>query len=383
VASIYKRHQTLWAKYRDASGAIVRNPTKYRVGQEELALRYARRKEELAVERRTKAAGIQTVKTYTDKWIKARSGRVATWKDEQSRLRRHLVPTLGSMRLDAVKPRHVRDWVLKLREGELAPRTVRHVFQTFRRMMQSAYIEELVIANPVVVDKGVLPKNVDADPAWRQGAIYTRAEVQRLISEPELGDRRLRYALQALGGLRSGEAARLRWRDYEPDVEPLGRLSLLKTKMGVPRQVPVHPVLAAMLAEAKLERKPDADDLIISGERVPWQLTREAADDLVALGMRHRRAHDLRRTFISLAREDGARADLLEIVTHGPKQGDMISLYSTFPWSALCGEVAKLKVSRVASSDVAVLHEKPGHRSGTLSEKANGPIAQQDRATVS
>jgi hypothetical protein len=35
------------------------------------------------------------------------------------------------MRLDEVRPRHVRDLVLDLRKhGELAPRTVRHVYAT-------------------------------------------------------------------------------------------------------------------------------------------------------------------------------------------------------------------------------------------------------------
>ena len=61
------------------------------------------------------------------------------------------------------------------------------------------------------------------------------------------------------------------------------------------------------------------------------------------LGLRRRRGHDLRRTFITLAQVDGARRDLLEIVTHGPR-GDIVSIYTTFPWPALCAEVAKLDV---------------------------------------
>lgn len=40
--------------------------------------------------------------------------------------------------------------------------------------------------------------------------------------------------------------------------------------------------------------------------------------DLDALGIHRRRCHDLRRTFITLAREDGARADVLEVITHAP-----------------------------------------------------------------
>ena len=40
---------------------------------------------------------------------------------------------------------------------------------------------------------------------------------------------------------------------------------------------------------------------------------------------------------------DGARREFLETVTHGPR-GDIMSVYSTFPWPALCAEVVKLKI---------------------------------------
>jgi len=62
------------------------------------------------------------------------------------------------------------------------------------------------------------------------------------------------------------------------------------------------------------------------------------------LGLRRRRGHDLRRTFITLAQVDGARRDLLESVTHGPR-GDIVSVYTSFPWPALCEEVGKLKIT--------------------------------------
>lgn len=62
-----------------------------------------------------------------------------------------------------------------------------------------------------------------------------------------------------------GEAAALRWRHYDPTVTPRGRLLVAKsystrrdveksTKTDAVKHVPVHPVLAAMLAEWKLGR---------------------------------------------------------------------------------------------------------------------------------
>jgi hypothetical protein len=91
-----------------------------------------------------------------------------------------------------------------------------------------------------------------------------------------------------------------------------------------------------------------------------------------ALGLRHRRGHDLRRTMISLARTDGARKDILELCTHTPrKSGNTIDLYTTFPWEALCAEVAKLKVQRHERGQLARLalaasaeKENPGSPAG-------------------
>jgi hypothetical protein len=63
------------------------------------------------------------------------------------------------------------------------------------------------------------------------------------------------------------------------------------------------------------------------------------------LRYRRRRFHDLRRTMITLARVDGARPDLLKMVTHGPS-GNILDIYTSMPWEILCAEVAKLRIER-------------------------------------
>jgi len=40
---------------------------------------------------------------------------------------------------------------------------------------------------------------------------------------------------------------------------------------------------------------------------------------------------------------DGARKDVLRWVTHGAT-GDIVDLYTTLPWAALCVEVQKLRI---------------------------------------
>ncbi len=119
--------------------------------------------------------------------------------------------------------------------------------------------------------------------------------------------------------------------------------------------MPVHPVLARLLAEWKrsgwpvmMLREPTADDLIVPSRRSSHRVKNHALlkfrEDLTKLVMRWRRQHDLRRTFISLARADGARKDVLERVTHGSR-GDIVDLYTELPWAVLCEEVAKIRLA--------------------------------------
>jgi integrase len=364
MSSVYAKGPTLYVRYKDEEGKWCSEATPFHPGQEDKARRYVKQLEARinASKELTDSAGLEpgtpiTVAQYTARWLKKREAlHHASHKDEACRLTKHMLPRLGHMLLEEVRPRHIHDFVLDLRSGSLAPRTIHHVFQTTSLLFKSAIIDELIDASPCVLTRGVLPKKVDKDPDWRNAAIYTRDEVEQLISDTRIPeDRRVLYALKGLAGLRHSEAAGLRWNSYDQQAEPLGALNLGKTKTKVPRRVPVHPTLARILAEWKLAgwertygRMPTHDDLITPTrnmtERTSQETPKQLHEDLDTLGLRRRRGHDLRRTLITLAQVDGARRDLLETVTHGPR-GDIMSVYTTFPWPALCEEVAKLKIS--------------------------------------
>jgi hypothetical protein len=95
-----------------------------------------------------------------------------------------------------------------------------------------------------------------------------------------------------------------------------------------------------------MDRMPSSKDLIIpargGGPRRRDRALHRFAKDLGRLGLRRRRPQDLRRTFIWLARADGARPDVLERVTHGDHR---VIRDSDLPWSLLCEEIAKLKIA--------------------------------------
>jgi len=157
-----------------------------------------------------------------------------------------------------------------------------------------------------------------------------------------------------------------------PGSIPLGRLIIansngsVTTKTGAKRWVPIHPVLAAMLAEWKLsgwpaafDRIPQPDDLIVphthptnKGPRVKFGGMRADHDsykrfhlDLDALGMRKRRVHDLRHTAITLYRDAGAERDILRRCTHQPAR-DVLEQYTSFEWSRLYAQIQPLKIER-------------------------------------
>jgi integrase len=368
VATLYARKNRWWVAWYENGG---RRQTSTGLLLEDKAKAEAvkrRIEEELAKCAALGEKSPGTVGAWRKTWLKQRAtDGVASVKDDAARLKH--ARELDSLRLEEVTPKHIRELVLRLkREGRLAPRTVRHVYSTLSLMFRDAVIEGHLRATPCVLRRGDLPAKKDADPTWRDGAVFSRAEVEQLLSDARVPEeRRALYAVLFCGGLRIGEVAALRWRHYEPDLQPLGKLLVAlsynrktATVKGVKvegrtRQVPVHPVLAAALASWRLggwERyvghAPQAEDLLLPNYRgahlrdpvVHANLLR----DLEALGLRARRVHDARRTFISLAMADGARKDVLRWVTHGPS-GDVVDAYTTLPWTALCAEVGKLHLT--------------------------------------
>jgi integrase len=179
-------------------------------------------------------------------------------------------------------------------------------------------------------------------------AVFDREEARTINSTPQIPfDRQIVYALELLAGVRPGEGAALHWRSYDPTKKPLGRLLVAtsyntrkdrekSTKTGSVRHVPVHPTLAAMLAEWKLSgwmtivgRMPEPDDLIVplppeaaarrrnrKGEPFrshDYSGKRWRDEDLPALGWRHRQHYDMKATFITLVVEDGADENVIRI----------------------------------------------------------------------
>lgn len=347
----------------------------------------------------------ETVSSYADRWLeRRRKAGVRTAEDEAARLRTYVLPALvevgeqhaalGSVALVDLRRPQVAAWLLELQTltsattgRRLAPRTVRHVYDVLRTMMLDAVQDGLISATPCTLRerKGELPKKRDADPRWRAGAVYTRSELEALIGSRELPiDRRVYYALLGVAGLRSSEAAGLRWRDYDDRAVPLGRLTVAmqigadreerETKTEQPRLVPVHPVLAALLTTWRGDgwpafylRHPRPDDLIVPSRagaevaRAGSKARERLLADLRTLGLRDtgRARHALRATLVTLGTEDGALRDVLDLLVWA-KPSEVRAGYQRFGWPALCAEVSRLRLELRPGADVVTLGKGSG-----------------------
>ena len=323
---------------------------------------------------------VETVAEYATRWAAALPH--LTSYVEQGQVKHHIVlSSLGPMPLDAVEGHHVVAWVHELRtksvmpgqgKGTLAPLTVRAIAGTLGKMFDAARFAKLVTGDPCTLPPGTLPARADKVPGARRTWRYERDDVERLLSDPVVpASRRVLYAVLFLTGARVGEAVSLRWRHFEPGRTPLGCLAIEMsfnakkrvekgTKTGVVREIPVHPTLAAVLAEWRLAgwkhhqvqrpaAMPRGEEFVVPSEtgtrRAATNVYRQLKADCVALEIRPRRVHGSRHTFISLAMDDGARADIIKKLTH-PSPSSAFDVYRSEGWPTFCAEVVKLRVVR-------------------------------------
>ena len=153
MGSVYRRGNKLWFKFKGPDGGKVQKPSGFDVGQETQARAVLER-----IEQRIRGQesieptelGPLRVERYATLWLTQRQALdLADWKNDETRLRLHILPRIGSLRLDAVRPRHLKDLFTDLRvEGKLAPHTLRNIYSVLKAMFRDALARrpDLVIA---------------------------------------------------------------------------------------------------------------------------------------------------------------------------------------------------------------------------------------------
>src|SRR5216683_158124 len=201
---VFRLGNKLWMTLRVRPGEWKNLPTRYRVGEEQSAATLRRLTQErldAGQDIDTASGGIPTVQAFGRVFLeKRRLVGVRSVGNDESRLRTHVFPSIGAMKLDEVEARHVAELIERVRASRRAPRTVRNIYSVVRALFRDAQIAGYVQANPCILTHYQLGKVRDAKKGWRAGALFSREELQALISDERVpADRRVLYALAGLG----------------------------------------------------------------------------------------------------------------------------------------------------------------------------------------
>ena len=386
MGSIYQRGGQLWGYYRLAGGKRSKSfATGFPVGQETKARdliveleRQAAEGQAIEVRRPVPRVGaVLTVAAFGEQFVDERQARgVMSVNHERNHLR--YLGELADRPLADLKKAEALAWARSLasRTGErgrrLSPATVQKITSTVKMLFKEAVKRDLLAVSPAVWDANDLPRKLTAARSRTGG--YTAEDVARFVYDERIAeDRRVLYALEFLTGMRTGEAAVRRWRDWEPEFQgDLGRLVCATawntehlvekaTKTEIEKWLPVHPALREILTAWKREgwakywgRTPGPDDLIVPStengvrsNRASWAAW---ARDLERLGMPHQRHYESRSTFRSLALAGGAARDDVDLLTHpSPRSASDVYTRVGVIWPRLCRAVRAIALDRPAA----------------------------------
>ncbi|MET0794627.1 MAG: tyrosine-type recombinase/integrase, partial [Polyangiaceae bacterium] len=294
---------------------------------------------------------------------------------------------LADLPCEELRPRHAERLVRELLDTvsshtgrALGEKYVSNIYGLFCTACSDARRQELMFVDPCILPRGLLSRK------HRRGTRqpYAVENVIRLsVQETEAG---VFATLALLTGMREGEICGLRWRDIDDAATPLGSIHLtaqydgqpLKTERGQgerSRKIPIHPELARKLAwwrDAGFElvncRKPGPADFIVA-RRERGSLdrlvnhTKKSGANLWAracqeAGVESQTLHATRHTFITLARRGGARAEVVERITHN-SSGTIVDHYTHWDWEPLCEAVLAIRLPEPVAKNVAALAARP------------------------
>jgi integrase len=290
-------------------------------------------------------------------------GVVTAAKDERGHIENHLIPMFGTMLVSELSFRVIKDKFARYLDGKHAGRTVRNIHSTLRSILIEAAEDALIVIVPAPLSskRDHLPPPRDKDPKWRKGAQFERGEIAQILScEAVLSMHRVLYATYFLTGSRAMEVLPLTVDAYIR-MDPWPCLAVLAEKGGrhageQTRYVPVHPELAAWLdwwleheyavLAGHLPRPTDPLFPNISTRRTGEQFMSHSQlykqwqrHDLPAVGLRHRRLHDARRTLVSVLRSAGVSDNAIRAVTHSSTADRILDAYTTWQWADLCRQL--------------------------------------------
>jgi integrase len=263
-----------------------------------------------------------TVGRYLEEWLAGQAQRTSphTHAGLASRVRRHIVPTLGDRRLSRLTGREVEGLYRDLAARGLAPGTIHLTAATLRQALGAALRLELVRTN--VAAQAAAPRRPPS-----RGRSLSAAEGERLIARAATDPLGAAYVLALGTGMRAGEVLALRWEDVDlaagrltvrtSMTRPPGGPVRAAPKAGKPRGVLLAPFVVAALRrcggttaqpDTPVFRSPQGEPLREQTLMRRWHAFCERG------GLPRVRFHDLRHSTATLLLERGVHPSIVAML---------------------------------------------------------------------
>jgi integrase len=266
-----------------------------------------------------------TLTAYAATWLDHRDLKPRTRADYRTLLERHILPTLGALRVSEITPVIVRDWYSRTAVG--APTLRAHIYGLLRTILGTAMDDDLLAANPCRIRGASSARRASkTEPA-------TLDELAVIVKETP-ARYQLMVLLAAWCALRFGELTELRGHDIDTkrgvikirravtwvDGKPI--VGRPKSDAGS-RDVAVPPHLLPAVREHLLAHGVGRSGLLFPSATDPARQMRQSTLQLWfypardAAGRKDLRFHDLRHTGAVLAAQTGATlAELMARLGH-------------------------------------------------------------------
>jgi integrase len=162
-------------------------------------------------------AGSTTVGEFMTRWLEdSAKGDLAprTYHNYKLQLRKHIIPSIGRVKLSKVSPAHVQAlYAAKLSDG-LKPSSVRYIHAVLHRALEQAVKWNLIPRNPA--------RAVDPPKIRKDEITPLDSQQARKLLDAASGEKfEALYVLSLTVGVRMGEALGLRWSDIDLDAKTL------------------------------------------------------------------------------------------------------------------------------------------------------------------
>jgi integrase len=163
-----------------------------------------------------------TLKDYLREWLHSTAKQTLkrnTFETYEIVMNTHLVPELGKMKLNQLKPSHIQNFYMQKIEEGLSPEYVRYMHTILNTSLNQAVKWQLISKNPVSL---VQPPRLRS----KEQQTWTIEEANQFLDATKEEKLHLAYMLAIYTGMRMGEILGLRWKDCNLDS---GMLSIQQT----------------------------------------------------------------------------------------------------------------------------------------------------------